>query len=77
VLIAAEVLEADDEAELAVELVDAVLAPELQPASVALNSRAATPVAGISRDFFIAVRPLSKGNGHDFALLVHRQSIGT
>jgi hypothetical protein len=49
VLVADEVLEADEEAELAVELVDAVLAPELQPASVALTSRAATPVAETRR----------------------------
>ena len=48
-LVADEVLEADEEAELAVELVDAVLAPELQPASVALTSRAAAEMMATSR----------------------------
>jgi hypothetical protein len=76
VLAADEVLEADAEVELAVELLDAVLAPELQPASVVLTSRAATPVAGISRDFLIAVLPLSKGNELDLAPPAHLKSRG-
>jgi hypothetical protein len=49
VLAADDALDADSAAELAVALPDSVLVPELQPASVALRSRAATPVAETRR----------------------------
>ena len=42
------------------ELLDAVLDPDPQPASVTLNARAATPIAGTSRDFFIDISSSSK-----------------
>jgi hypothetical protein len=59
------VLDADAALDVAVDaadavLLDAVLDPDPQPASVTLNARAATPVAGTSRDFFIAIPPLSR-----------------
>jgi hypothetical protein len=59
------VLDADAALDVAVDaadavLLDAVLDPDPQPASVTLNARAATPVAGTSRDFFIVIPPLSR-----------------
>ena len=64
------------EVELAAEVGETVVAPDPQPASDALNSRAATPVAGTSRvDFVIAVKPLRRPPGTDVTL--HYRSMGS